>query len=230
MPGKMYKREVSHRVIKAKPVSRYEAGDFSDLTTQNAYKLVKIMIGDWRFPTFDETQRILDPKAILSTQRRLACDRHRLWVLNTSVLLPLLLYKEEAGYYDRLSIPRRNVSIALILPVVDFVKRDHVLDFLDKLCQHRFQEWECIIVVPMHMRDGFVAIGREKKNIKVVVDETDTESMFDRILKGIRQATSDYVVPCLALYTPVPTALISLAGLFRFIRTVMLLFLDVDTN
>ena len=213
--GKLYKRKVSRRVIKAKALQRYVAGDFSDLATQNAYKLSKVVLGKWRFPTYEEAQHILDQKIILSVQRRLAVRMCKMWVLNTSVLLPLMLYKKEVGFFDRLSIPRKNISIAIVLPVGDYVRLTHVQDFLSKLRQQKFSEWECVIVVPMHMWCVFSAISSESGNVKIIMVEDAASSILDCLKMGIKHTVADYVIPCMVPFSPVATALISLAGLIQ---------------
>ena len=214
--GRNYKHLIARRVVGAKPSANYNRGDFSDLVAQNLYKLAYVATGKWKVPEFSEIQKIIDQEFLLSLQRDLFSKKKRLWVLNTSILLPLVLYREEAGYFAELSMARRKKSIAVILPVHGAVKPSHISVFLDNMRAQSFSEWECFIVMPHSRSAEFGVMGNSQENVNVLaVDGVEEDDCLGLVLKGVMASRAEYIMPCLAYDVPVPTAFITMAGLLQ---------------
>lgn len=218
MSGKFYKRRTSRRVVHHKSVGSYERADFTDLMAQNARKLTSLLTGRWDCLRYEEFQRLCDQKKIFERQCVCIRQKGRMGVLNTSLLLPLMTYRDEPVYFAGGFLPRRQPCITLVVMIC--VKREilYLKRFMRSLYAQSVKDWRCVFVLGSQVQEPLeeiVGLQRDDSRVSAVYASAGESTVAELLELGVRQLEEGYVL-FTTLASPLCSfGLISLVGLVQ---------------
>ena len=98
-----YKTIVSKRKLTRIHLNTYTKDNWTSLILQNAFKLNKIMVGQWRKPSYNDYLDLSILQTIVDKENELASMSNKLAVLNMSLFIILDYFGNKTGFYDLLN-------------------------------------------------------------------------------------------------------------------------------